>query len=59
VAADFDAFHAAQGEVDRAYADQDRWVTMAAMNTARSGFFSSDRTIRSYMDDIWGVTSAL
>ncbi len=59
VAADFDAFHAAQGEVDRAYADQDRWVSMAAMNTARSGFFSSDRTIRSYMDDIWGVTSAL
>ncbi|MBA4351441.1 MAG: glycogen phosphorylase, partial [Rhodobacter sp.] len=59
VAADFDAFHAAQGEVDRAYADQDRWVRMAAMNTARSGFFSSDRTIRSYMDDIWGVTSAL
>jgi starch phosphorylase len=59
VAADFDAFHVAQGEVDRAYADQDRWVTMAAMNTARSGFFSSDRTIRSYMDDIWGVTSAL
>ncbi len=59
VAADFDAFHAAQGEVDRAYTDQDRWVTMAAMNTARSGFFSSDRTIRSYMDDIWGVTSAM
>jgi len=59
VAADFDAFHVAQGEVDRAYADQGRWVTMAAMNTARSGFFSSDRTIRSYMDDIWGVTSAL
>lgn len=59
VAADFDAFHTAQGEVDRAYADQDRWVSMAAMNTARSGFFSSDRTIRSYMDEIWGVTSAL
>ena len=59
VASDFDAFHAAQGEVDRAYADPARWVRMAAMNTARSGFFSSDRTIRSYMDDIWGVTSAL
>ena len=59
VASDFDAFHAAQGEVDRAYADRDRWLGMAAMNTARSGFFSSDRTIRSYMDDIWGVTSAL
>ncbi|MDZ4065466.1 MAG: glycogen/starch/alpha-glucan phosphorylase [Tabrizicola sp.] len=59
VAADFDAYHAAQGEVDRAYADRDRWVKMAALNTARSGFFSSDRTIRSYMDEIWSVKSAL
>ena len=59
VSDDFDAFHVAQGEVDRAYADTERWVRMAAMNTARSGFFSSDRTIRSYMDEIWGVTSAL
>ena len=59
VASDFDAFHAAQGQVDRAYADRARWLRMAAMNTARSGFFSSDRTIRSYMKDIWGVTPAL
>ena len=55
VAADFDAYHAAQGEVDAAYADRDRWVRMAAMNTARAGFFSSDRTIRGYMEDIWSV----
>ncbi len=59
VAADFDAYHAAQNEVDAAFADRDRWIRMAAMNTARSGFFSSDRTIRSYMDEIWSVTSAL
>lgn len=59
VASDFDAYHAAQGQVDRAYKDRDRWLAMAAMNTARSGFFSSDRTIRSYMSEIWGVTSAL
>ncbi len=59
VAADFDAYHAAQAEVDRAYGDRDRWLRMAALNTARSGFFSSDRTIRSYMDEIWSVTSAL
>ena len=59
VAADFDAYHAAQGEVDRAYADRDRWLRMAALNTARSGFFSSDRTIKSYMSEVWSITSAL
>jgi len=59
VASDFDAYDNAQAQVDAAYADRDRWVTMAAMNTARSGFFSSDRTIKSYMKDIWSVTSAL
>ncbi|NBO20868.1 MAG: glycogen/starch/alpha-glucan family phosphorylase, partial [Rhodobacteraceae bacterium] len=59
VAADFDAFHRAQRAVDQVFADADRWHGMAAMNTARSGFFSSDRTIRSYMSEIWGVASAL
>jgi starch phosphorylase len=59
VAADFDAYHAAQGQVDAAYADRDRWVRMAAMNTARAGFFSSDRTIRGYMRDVWSVEPAL
>jgi starch phosphorylase len=59
VAADFDAYHAAQGQVDAAYADRDRWLRMAAMNTARAGFFSSDRTIRGYMRDVWSVEPAL
>ncbi len=59
VSSDFDAFHAAQAQVDRAYADQEKWVRMAAMNTARSGFFSSDRTIRSYMADVWNIASAV
>ncbi|PTE14997.1 glycogen/starch/alpha-glucan phosphorylase [Pseudogemmobacter blasticus] len=59
VASDFDAYHAAQARVSAAYADPQRWYHMAAMNTARSGFFSSDRTIRGYMKDVWDVTPAL
>jgi len=53
VASDFDDYFAAQRRVDAAYADQDDWHRMAALNIARSGFFSSDRTIRGYMQDIW------
>ncbi len=59
VASDFNSYHAAQAQVDTAYADRDAWVKMAALNTARSGFFSSDRTIRSYMAEIWDIPSAL
>ena len=59
VASDFDAYDAAQIEVDHAFADSDRWTKMAALNIARSGFFSSDRTIRNYMRDIWSIPSAL
>ncbi|MBI1217370.1 MAG: glycogen/starch/alpha-glucan family phosphorylase [Rhodobacteraceae bacterium] len=59
VADDYAAYEAAQAEVDAAYRDPTRWVRMAAMNTARGGFFSSDRTIRGYMKDIWSTESAL
>ncbi|WP_241557864.1 glycogen/starch/alpha-glucan phosphorylase [Falsirhodobacter deserti] len=59
VASDFDSYIKAQGEADRAFADRDRWLKMAALNTARSGFFSSDRTIRGYMTDIWDIEPAI
>ena len=59
VASDFEDYWRAQREVDTAYADRDLWTRMAALNTARSGWFSSDRTIRGYMADIWDARSAL
>ncbi|MDD8022172.1 MAG: glycogen/starch/alpha-glucan phosphorylase [Paracoccaceae bacterium] len=59
VASDFEAYRSAQAQVDQAFADPDRWWRMAALNTARMGFFSSDRAIRGYMADIWETESAL
>ena len=55
VCADFDAYWAAQRQVDAAWFDADRWTHMAALNTARSGWFSSDRTIQGYMRDVWAI----
>jgi starch phosphorylase len=55
VTADFDAYAAAQREVDAAYAQTQDWFRKAVINTAHSGWFSSDRTIRGYARDIWGV----
>nr|WP_272214108.1 glycogen/starch/alpha-glucan phosphorylase [Marinicella sp. W31]MDC2876347.1 glycogen/starch/alpha-glucan phosphorylase [Marinicella sp. W31] len=47
VAADFDAYAAAQREVDAIWNDQTSWNVKVIRNTARMGWFSSDRTIRS------------
>ena len=57
VTADFDAYYAKQRDVDVAYGDVARWMKMAILNTARMGWFSSDRTIKGYAHDIWGVRS--
>ncbi len=59
VASDFTDYWRAQRAVDVAYRDRAAWVRMAALNTARSGWFSSDRTIQGYARDIWNVTSLL
>jgi len=53
VAADFDAYAAAQREVDQIWNNQSSWYTKTINNTARMGWFSSDRTIRQYADEIW------
>jgi glycogen phosphorylase len=41
--------------VGPAWADEDRWTRMSILNTARSGYFSSDRTVRGYCRDIWHI----
>ncbi len=55
VLADFDAYYKCQEEVDAVYQEKFRWCKMSIMNTARSGKFSSDRTISEYCRDIWKV----
>jgi starch phosphorylase len=45
----------AQLRVNEAYKDQDRWTKMSILNSANSGWFSSDRTIRQYADEIWNI----
>jgi starch phosphorylase len=55
VMADIGDYRRAQNEVDAAWLDPQRWTQMSALNTARCGFFSSDRSIREYAERIWKV----
>ena len=55
VCADFEAYWQAQLEVERRWRDPARWWRSAVLNTARTGWFSSDRTIGEYAREIWKV----
>ncbi len=57
VLADYQAYIECQDKVAEAYKDQEKWTKMSILNTARMGKFSSDRSIREYCDEIWGVKS--
>jgi glycogen phosphorylase len=52
---DFRAYVNAQKQVEVAYANDKVWAKMALINIARSGKFSSDRTIKEYADEIWQI----
>jgi len=55
VAADFDSYAAKQREVDAVWKNTPEWQSKAIHNVARMGWFSSDRTIRQYAQEIWGT----
>ncbi|HEX4171876.1 MAG TPA: glycogen/starch/alpha-glucan family phosphorylase, partial [Acetobacteraceae bacterium] len=55
VAADFDAYADAQSDVAMRWCDRHAWWRSSVLNTARMGWFSSDRTIREYAEEIWRV----
>lgn len=52
---DFDAYVAAQQKVGELYKDRMRWLEMSAINIAKSGKFSSDRTVHEYAVGIWNT----
>jgi starch phosphorylase len=52
---DSKAYAEAQKQVDIAYRNQSKWAKMAMLNTAKSGKFSSDRTIEEYATQIWNL----
>lgn len=53
--ADFRSYIDRQEEVERAYTDGDRWTRMSILNSARCGYFSSDRAIGQYSAAIWQI----
>ena len=56
VLADFRAYSDAQIAVDAAYRDKERWAEMAIINTAKMGKFTSDRSIRDYVERVWKLS---
>jgi starch phosphorylase len=54
--ADLGSYVSAQSRVSDLYADHQQWGRKAILNLARSGKFSSDRTIHEYAESIWGAT---
>ncbi|MFV0438362.1 MAG: glycogen/starch/alpha-glucan phosphorylase [Desulfopila sp.] len=56
---DLESYIACQHRVSEAFLDQDNWARMAILNVAKMGKFSTDRTIREYSEEIWGIPVAV
>ncbi len=56
VLVDFEEYRKAQKSIDQLYQKRYEWATIMLKNIAKSGFFSSDRTIEQYVEDIWHLT---
>jgi len=52
---DFDAYLEAQQKVEEAYKDKEKWDSMVIKNIAKSGYFSSDITVKNYAKEIWNI----
>jgi starch phosphorylase len=59
VLADFDSYYAAQREADARWNDPRAWARAAILNTANVAWFSADRTIAEYAEDIWKVSPVI
>ena len=57
ILADYQAHVDCQERVARTYRDRSAWTKKSILNTARMGDFSSDRTVRQYAEEIWGIAS--
>ena len=55
--ADFRSYIDAQNRVEQAWSNPAGWTRMSILNTASSGYFSTDRTMREYNDDIWKLVA--
>lgn len=50
---DFDSYVKVQKDINKAYKNREKWLKMSLTNIAKSGYFSTDRTIQEYIDEIW------
>ena len=53
--ADFEAYSHAQKNIEERYRNKEEWAKTCLINIAQSGYFSSDRTIKQYAEEIWNI----